>query len=309
MIDRTVNKSTANLLALTKNPIALLLIAGALIGFNLPLGKIAGAAGVSPVLWAFVVSLGASVTLLVILLVNGRLTLPKGRMVRYVIISGLISFVAPNILLFTVIPLTGAGYTGLMFALSPIFTVVLASLFRLKTPNTLGFVGIAVGLVGAAIISIARSASLDAPAPIWVAVAALIPAALACGNIYRTLDWPEDASPDILAFWSHAFAVLVYVVLMLLTEQTIPLQQLGEAPGTAIAQALVAGATFPVFFRLQQQAGPVLLSQVGYIAAAVSLVTATILLGEHYSDMTWFGAGLTAVAIGITITAQRKMAR
>jgi len=62
--------------------------------------------------------------------------------------------------------------------------------------------------------------------------------------------------------------------------------------------------TFPVLFRLQQKGGPVLLSQIGYVAAAVGLIAATLLLGEQYNQATWLGTGVIAAGILITIFAQ-----
>ncbi|MBL4614035.1 MAG: DMT family transporter [Magnetovibrio sp.] len=191
---------------LLQSPVALLLITGTLIGFNFPLGKLAGDAGISPLIWAMALSLGVTTLLLPVLIKKRRLTLPKGRMVRYVIISALISFILPNILLFSVIPHAGAGYTGLMFALSPVFTLALATLFRLKTPSRLGLVGIGLGLAGAIVVSVTRGTAPQAPPLMWIGAAMLIPAMLACGNIYRTLDWPKNAAPDALAFWSHGFS-------------------------------------------------------------------------------------------------------
>ena len=102
---------------LLQAPAALLLITGTLIGLNFPLGKIAGEAGVSPLIWALLISLGATLVLLPILLATRILALPPPRVLRYTVISAVISFVIPNVLLFTVIPHTGAGYAGLMFAL------------------------------------------------------------------------------------------------------------------------------------------------------------------------------------------------
>lgn len=290
--------------SLLLNPVVLLLVTGTLIGINFPLGKIAGEAGISPMIWAMIISLGASIFLLPVLVTKRRLTVPRGRMVRYVIISSLISFVVPNILLFSAIPHAGAGYTGLMFALSPVFTLVLAVLFHLKTPSRKGLIGIAIGLLGAVIVSITRGSAPAAPPVIWIIAALIIPMALACGNIYRTLDWPENAPPDLLAFWSHAFSVLVFLSILLVTKGAIPVSELALASRAALAQMLVAGLTFPVFFRLQQQGGPVLLSQIGYVAAAVGLITATLLLGERYSLMTWVGAGVIALGIFVTIVAQ-----
>ncbi len=289
---------------LAENPIVLLLVTGFLIGLNFPLGKLASQAEVSPVFWSLLVSLGVCLLLFPILLARKKLIIPKGRTIRYVILSALISFIIPNLLLFSVIPHAGSGYTGLMFALSPVFTLTLASLFRLKTPGMLGLVGIAIGLLGATIVSITRGAAPEAPPILWLLLALKIPMALACGNIYRTLDWPEGALPDSLAFWSHGFAVLVFIAILIGTGDADAISQVTLAPWPALAQLIVGGLTFPVFFRLQQQGGPVLLSQIGYVAAAVGLIAATLLLGESYALMTWVGAGVIAGGIAITVLAQ-----
>lgn len=293
---------------LLKAPVALLLITGTLIGLNFPLGKIAGEAGVSPLLWALLISLGATLVLFPLLIVTRSLVLPSPRVLRYTVISGLVSFITPNLLLFTVIPYTGAGYAGLMFALSPVFTLLLASLFELKTPGQVGRIGIAVGLAGAAVVSLTRGANPDGPGAEWLAAALAIPVALAVGNVYRTLDWPEGTSPNVLAFWGHAFASGVFLSILLLTRGFLPFDEIAPAAGAAMLQVLVAGMTFPAFFRLQQQGGPILLSQIGYVAAAVGLIGATVLLGERYGLTTWLGAGVIAVGIGISVVAQRREA-
>jgi len=289
---------------LFQSPVFLLLISGTLLGFNFPLGKIGGSAGISPMIWAWIVSLGASATLLPILIFKGRLILPKGRLIPYIILSSLITFVIPNILLYSVIPKVGSGFTGLMFALSPVFTLTLAMIFRLNTPNRTGLSGIILGFLGAIIVSLSHGTAPEAPHIIWFIIALLIPLTLAAGNIYRTKYWPDKASPDILAFWSHAFSVLTYSSLLFFTQSQIPLEEITYAPMAVLAQMLVAGMLYPFFFRLQQKGGPVLLSQIGYVAAAVSLIIATILLDEKYRTETWTGAAVIALAILMTIRAQ-----
>jgi len=291
---------------LMESPAALLLITGTLIGMNFPLGKVAVDAGVSPLIWASLISLGASTVLFLLLAATGGLVLPGPRVRRYTVISSLVSFVAPNLLLFTVIPHTGAGYTGLMFALSPVFTLLLASLFGLKTPGRLGRLGIGIGLAGAALVSLTRGIHPDGPGAEWLLAALAIPLALAIGNVYRTLDWPEGTPTNVLAFWGHAFSSAVFLLLLLSTRGSLPFAEIAPAAGAALVQVLVAGMTFPAFFRLQQKGGPVLLSQIGYVAAAVGLIAATVFLGERYSLMTWLGAGIIALGIAVTVIAQRR---
>ncbi|MCB0245412.1 MAG: EamA family transporter, partial [Anaerolineae bacterium] len=193
----------------------------------------------------------------------------------------------------------------LMFALSPVFTLLFASLLGMKVPGRLGRFGIAVGLAGASLVSLTRGFDSNGPGIGWLLAAMAIPITLAAGNVYRTLDWPKGVSPNVLAFWGHAFSSALFLTLLLMTRGTVPLNEIAPAAGAALAQVLVAGMTFPAFFRLQQKGGPVLLSQIGYVAAAVGLIGATVFLGERYSAMTWLGAGVIVVGIGITIAAQR----
>jgi drug/metabolite transporter (DMT)-like permease len=292
--------------AAVQSPVFLLLMTGTLIGFNFPLGKIASNAGVSPMIWAMIVSLGVSALLLPFLIAKKKLTRPDVRTLRYVVISGSISFVVPNLLLFSAIPWVGSGYTGLMFALSPVFTLSLATMFRLKGPKMVGILGIILGLAGATVVAITRGTGPDAPPVIWIVFALLIPLSLACGNVYRTLDWPNGASPDALAFWSHSFSAVTILMVTLSTQGSLPVGDLVRAPWAALAQAVVAGLTFPAFFRLQQHGGPVLLSQIGYVAAAVGLIAATVFLSESYDTLTWIGAAVIALGIGATVLSQIK---
>ena len=284
--------------------IGLLLYTGALLGVNLPLGKLAAQGGVPPLLWAMVVSAGAAGLMIPALVVGKRFTVPRGRMLRYTVISGLLSFAAINALLYLLIPRVGAGYAGLMFALSPVATLGVTALAGLKTPPRLGVIGIGFGLAGAAVVALTRSGSGGAEGLIWPLVAFALPVILALGNVYRTIDWPEDGHPAALAVWSHLFALMGLAGLQVATTGELPLHHLREVPGLVLAQAVVAGLTFPAYFALQKAGGPVLLSQIGYVAAAVGLATGTLFLGEVYAPLTWAGAAVIAVGIALTIRAQ-----
>jgi len=76
---------------------ALLMITGGLLGMIFPLGKIAGEAGVSPVIWSFVISFGVALTLVGVDAVRGGLRWPDSHRLRYFVIAGSISYCIPNI--------------------------------------------------------------------------------------------------------------------------------------------------------------------------------------------------------------------
>lgn len=291
------------------NPVFLLVLSGLLIGANFPLGKVASDAGISPILWPLLISVGAVIAMGALLWKKDALHWPDRRVLRFSLISGLISFVAANILVFAMIPYVGSGYVGLMFASSPVFTLALAIAFRFKPPNTIGILGILVGFSGACLVAVARQGGLEPTATLWLAIAFLIPITLAVGNIYRTIGWPEGTSPDVLALWTNVFASMAYLIVLLVIDQDIPLHQLADAPYAALLQLIVGGLTFPIYFRLQKFGGPVLLSQLGYIAAAVGLAAATLFLGETYPWLTWLGAVIILNGIGLTIRAQLQVNR
>lgn len=283
--------------------VALLLVTGGLLGAVFPLGKLATEAGVAPVAWSFLLSAGVVVVLGVAMAIRRERIGLGARKLRYFAIAGLISYAIPNVLVFLAIPRLGAGFTGIMFTLSPVITLTLAVLFRIRRPNALGIGGIAVGFLGAVIVAATRG-QLGQPAdPVWIGAGLLIPLSLACGNIYRTLDWPKKAGPLELAVGSHAGAAAA-LALYGLAAGGLDLTALAAVPVESLLQVSASAAMFVFFFRLQQVGGPVYLSQIGYVAAAVGLVAATVFLDESYALLTWIGALVIGAGVALTTKAQ-----
>ena len=199
----------------------------------------------------------------------------------------------PNLLMFSAIPHLGAGYTGIMFTLSPVITLVLSILLGVRRPNLLGVAGIAVGFVGAVMVAMTRGEAGRPADLFWVVVGLLIPVSLAAGNIYRTFDWPRaqpDRSSSRPAAISPPRRCCSPGLLFLQAEAARSACSPGM-PLLVLAQVASASAMFAFFFRLQEVGGPVYLSQIGYVGAAVGLVAGTLFLGERYQLLTWLGAG------------------
>jgi drug/metabolite transporter (DMT)-like permease len=289
----------------TSSPLPLLLITGTLVGATFPLGKLAGAAGIAPLVWAFLISAGSALVLAVALGVQ-RLALPFSlKHLRYYVVAGVISYAVPNVLVFVVIPKLGAGFTSILFTFSPIFTLVLSSLLRTRVPSALGVAGIGCGFVGALMLVLSKGQIGQPAEPLWLGIAFLIPLALAMGNVYRTLDWPADASGLALAVGTNAASALFLLGASLATAGGLPLDAAMAAPALVAAQVVVSATMFSFFFRLQHIGGPVYLSQIGYVAAAVGLGVGTWLMGEHYGLLTWLGAVVVAAGVAMTTLAQR----
>lgn len=283
---------------------ALFFLTGGLLGLNLPLAKVAALAGVGPIAWSLVISGGAGLILAAARAMGGSRGAPDGRELRFYAVSGLVSYALPNLLMFSVMPQVGAGFTGLFYTLSPVCTLALAVALWVQRTSRLGVAGIAVGFVGAAVVSASRG-QLGQPAGlVWICLGLLVPVCLAAGNIYRTVAWPPGAHPIALAAGSN-LAAAAMLGMLLVGMGGAGTAGLAEVPGLAALQAAAAAATFALFFRLQAVGGPVYLSQIGYVAAAVGLVAGVAFLGERYGLATWSGAGLIALGVAMSTRAQR----
>ncbi|MBZ9964187.1 DMT family transporter [Mesorhizobium sp. BR1-1-2] len=286
--------------------LGLLVVTGGLLGLTLPFGKLATAAGVPAMVWAFVISLGAGGVLLLALLLRGERIKLTARKLRYFFVTAAVSYAFPNLLMFSAIPHLGAGYTGIMFTLSPVITLVFSIVLGVRRPNLIGVIGIAVGFIGAVMVALTRGEAGQPADYFWVTIGLLIPVSLAAGNIYRTVDWPEGTGPIELAVGSHlasATLLLVGILTLFGWQAFVPL---GAVPLVVVAQMASASAMFAFFFRLQAVGGPVYLSQIGYVAAAIGLFAGTIFLGEHYQLLTWAGAVIITAGVFITTKAQSR---
>jgi drug/metabolite transporter (DMT)-like permease len=284
----------------------LLIVAGGLLGLALPFGKMATQTGIPGMLWAFVVSCGAGGVLLLAFLLTGRRIPLTARRLRYFVIAAAISYAVPNFLLFTAIPHLGAGYTGIMYTISPVITLMLSLLLGVRRPNWLGVAGIGVGFIGALIVTLTRGEAGRPAEILWVGIGLMIPISLAIGNIYRTFDWPEGAGPIELAAGSHLASALLLLLGLAITGNAGSFALLPAVPLLVLAQVATSATMFAFFFRLQAVGGPVYLSQVGYVAAAVALFSGVFFLGERYQLLTWIGAAITVVGVVMTTRAQAQ---
>lgn len=290
---------------LLQSPALLLLAVGTLLGLNFPLGKLAQAAQVPAVLWAALISLGASTLLGAWLLLRRRPVVCDAQHARYFVITALVSYALPNLLVLAAMAHLGSGPTATMFTLSPLFTALLSRLAGLRAPARLEYWGIAIGFGGALLVALARGEAGRPAAWLWVGVGLLIPLLLALGNVYRSLDWPPRADGTWLAVGSHGVAALLLLALCALTGAWRGLPALAGVPWLAAAQVAAAVLMFPLFFRLQALGGPVLLSQIGTVGAGVGVAVGAGLLGERYPPLVWGGVALIALGIGLTVWARR----
>ena len=290
---------------LLNSPGFLFVATGSLLGLTFPLGKLGSLAGIHPASWAFLFSCGAALSLLSFRIASRKPLLINFSNVPFYCLAALVSLVLPNTLTYRVIPELGSGYTGLLFTLSPLFTLAISSIWQVRMPSPLGLIGIAFGFVGAVIVAITRG-EVGNPASIgWLLAGICIPLSLACGNVYRTMAWPHKAEPVELAIGMNlAAASMLFILILVLPEAKFP-AGLETIKFTVVLTVLTASVLIAVHSRLQFVGGPTYLSQIGYVAAGVALLIGTLVFGESYSWITWTGALIILAGAVISVKAQK----
>jgi drug/metabolite transporter (DMT)-like permease len=282
---------------LLNNPLFLLIGTGMGLAMILPFGRLSQEAGIDPFLWAASISLFPGLVVSV-LAMKEKANWDHKKIWHYGLISGFFASVIPSVLLLFAIPHIGSGLAGVMFALSPIVTAVLSTLLKVRPPNAAMIVGVAMGFVGAILIVSGRTSLALPSAPTWLLLALIVPCSLAIGNVYRTRFWPVGATPLQLAVTANLSIVPLLLVMSLWHKNGLELQPLFDNWPLALAQWASSVLVLLLFFRLQFIGGPTYLSQIGYVAAAISLGIGALYFGETYPWQVWLGALLIIAGIG-----------
>ena len=281
------------------HPLFLLLTTGLLLGFYFPVGRLSADAGIDPLLWALLISLGPGLLLAIVSLASDRSMLQVGHL-GFALFSGLLAYVVPNALTFGALPHVGSGYMSLMFAFSPVVTAALSMLLGVRPPNGRLLAGVGLGFAGAVFIALSRfGLPADANGQ-WHWLAFLVPLSLGIGNVFRTAFWPKGMAPLRMAAVTNLVASLPLLVLLTVWGRDGAVATALQSPLLLLLQVAISAAMFTVFFRLQWVGGPTYLSQIGYVAAAVGLLCGVVFLQEVYPPLVW--AGAATIAAGVVVS-------
>jgi drug/metabolite transporter (DMT)-like permease len=286
-------------------PILLLFAAGFCIGLIFPLAKLAGEAGIPPLLFAGASAAGASVVLSAISLVSGTSLAINRATLFYAAVAGQLTFAIPFGLLVVVIPHLGSGIPAILQSLAPIVTLAIVAAVGLERPGSDRILGLGLGMGGALIIIVSRNAdALQKTAPFgWYLAALATPAALAAGNVYRTAKWPRGQRALPLATLTLAAAAVgIFLTLgigWIAGRETEIVRPFAAGSYLILVQSIATGIGYAFFFRLQRVGGPVYLSQISYVNTAVGVAFAVLFFAEQLSPSIWVAAVLVCAGVAL----------
>ncbi|MBM3510615.1 MAG: DMT family transporter [Alphaproteobacteria bacterium] len=291
-------------------PLAMLLVGGIAWGGIFTVNKMAAAAGIPPVAYAFwpVLCAGIGATA-VALIVDRRLGLSRDHLVFY-FFSGIANIGFGMIILAYVAARLPAGVVTLVMPVSPTMTYVFALFFGIDRIRWKSVLGIAFGVVGVLTLTVPDLSLPEPDMAAWFFLALLAPLGFATGNIYVVLKRPPQASSvGLAAGLALGAAVFMLPAYLVAGEGFHPFAASGEALQALGLSACVHGIVLALFFEIVRRAGPVFFSQLGYIAIIAGLAWGVIVFSETYSTWVWSAAVLLLIGLYLVNAGTRESLR
>ena len=278
-------------------PVTVLIILGMMWGGVPSIAKYVTQNGVSPLSYTFwILSIGGSILIIINFLRGGRLAL---RHLKFYFLCGLTGSAIPTTFMYYSIMKIPAGLMALIFAITPIFTYLIAIVYKVEKIHTLKTLGVILGCTGIALI-LTPNAMSNMSAPIFSLMLGIsTPLFYAINIVYTTKNRPPGIDSISLSCGMLITAAVAMLVVVLAVEPLYPLWDSEVLISVLILyHGTLTATAFCMFYALMKYAGALFTSQVAY-----SVTLFGIAIGAHVYDevlplLVWVATGLIFAAVG-----------
>lgn len=284
--------------------LAMLLALGTIWGLSNPLTKLAleGVPTFAFAFWQVTLALAVLGPLAAML---GKLPPLDARHLRFYLFNGLVGLAIPGLNIAVVVQHIPAGLMSAIVSTAALFTYALAVALRQERFRPLRALGVLLGLAGALLILLPRASLPSADMAGWVLMAMLTPLCYGINGVFAERFMPGDTRSAGMACGLLATASLFYLPVMAASGQaSLPAPPQWPATYALYALALGACVAYILYFRLIRRAGPVFMSQVGYIVVAIGILGGMAIFGERHSLWVWGGMALLMAGVALVNAGQ-----
>lgn len=281
-------------------PYLLLFLMGAAWGLVVSLHKIATENGAHPVgvaLWQ--VCTGGTV-LLIITTILARPKRIRLDVVRFSFICGFVGTAVPSIMLAWAARELPAGVVSIGLTLMPASVYGLAVLMKVEAAETRRLFGLALGLVGVALIVLPDTALPDASKAPFVGLIIIAALCFSIESVYAGGYRPPNVSSMQLTCGRQFAAVALLIPVALITDTGIPVfVEWGSMQYAVTGAGFLTAAAFSTWLYVINTSGPIFASQTSYLVTAFGLVWGILLFDERHSLYVW--GSLIVLMIALTL--------
>jgi drug/metabolite transporter (DMT)-like permease len=239
-----------------------------------------------------------------------RMGFPRGGPTwRTGIVMGVSNLAMPFILSNLALQHASAGFLGLMMALIPLMTAVLAH-FMLPAERLSFFkaAGLLVALAGvAALLSFGDSGLAEGGRPALAGVLGLVVAfSIAYGGTYAKIH--AGAYDPMHVTGIHFVSGALIIAVVAFAAEGAPASQTGEAWALITYMGLFATfMPFVLFYRLLRKVSATYASMVGYVVPLVAVIAGVVLLDERLQPGIVIGGVLIFAGVILTHRAEQRL--
>ena len=265
--------------------------------------------GVPPIALVAIRAVLATIILLVLLRMRGR-SVPRDLATWSTgVVQGLFQLSIPFVLFTLAYENASAGFVGLLVALIPIATAVIAHFLLPEEPlDVAKLVGLTVAFGGVAFLLLSGDSGLDEGGkPVLAAL-------LAVGSVIsisfagvHAKGRADHFDPMELTFMQFSFGIVLIGATMLIAEG-LP-ESFSTWGWMLIAYMTIVGSIVPflLFFWLLQQVSATKASLIGYMVPLISLVAGIVLIDEKLQLGIAVGGVLILTGVVLTDRAERRI--
>lgn len=287
-------------------PLFMLFVTGVTYGLTYTLVGVGVGGGIPSTAFAFWMSLGAGIVMLLLCVRSGGLPGVSPAHLRGYFMTGISGFGVPYVAV-TIASSKGVpvGITSMLVALAPILTYLGAVAFRLDRIWWLKVLGFVVG-VGGVLLIVVPDASLPSPDLVgWVLLVLLAPLGYAASALAAALVPPPES--DAVQFSTGFFfaASLFLFVFMAGGGQWWWFDgPLGDAEWALIMSAPLQALGIYLFLEIIRIMGPVFFTTVNFITPVTGILWGMAFLGERLS--VWVLIALIPLFMGVFFVNLRR---
>jgi len=269
-------------------------------GATQPLGKIASSTGhraFGLIFWQLVV---CCVVLGALTLLRGKSLPLHAKALRFYVVVAVLGTLVPNATFYTSVARLPAGIMSILISMVPLLAFPIAVVLRQDQFSGRRLAGLALGLLGVALIALPGTSLPDAGMVAFLPLAMVGPLFYAFESLYVARVGLPGMDAVQAMFGASLAGLALSVPIVLLTGHwfAMPLPP-GRPELALILSSALHALLYCAFVWLAATAGAVFAAQSAYIVTAAGMIWAMVLLGERFPPMVWVAAAVMLVGLSL----------
>ena len=278
--------------------LALLVVMGGLWGLQFAMLKLAAEQGLSEIDTLMIALVLLSVIFTAILVVRRETFRTTSKLFVFLAIIGLLGYIFPLLAALHAAPHIPAGILTLIATLSPVVTILVATLMKTEPVSFQRLIAVVLGVVAVLLVLWPEVELPRYGNTYWILVALIVPLCYGIESIYIASNWPRGMTSLQVVTAQTLVATLMLLPVFLIYGNLSATGSNWSGGASAILIFVLAGVIESlIYFYLIEKTGGVFVSFASFISLFAGIAWGIFLFSESHGVMVWFAVAATLVSL------------